>query len=73
MEKRETARERERERSRGIGEIRVSNSEGVRTEERKSKRKREKVRELILRKRRHQKIMFPAAIDEDNIYRRCNA
>ena len=41
---RERERERERERSIGRGEIIVSDSEGVRTEERKSKGKREKVR-----------------------------
>ena len=38
-------------------------SEGVR---------REKVRKLIMRERRCQKIMFPTATDEDNIYKRCN-
>ena len=48
----------------GRGETRVSDSEGVR---------REKVRKLTMRERRRQKIMFPTAIDEDNIYRRCNA
>ena len=47
----------------GKGENRVSDSEGVR---------REKVRKLTMRERRCQKIMFPTAIDEDNIYRRCN-
>ena len=26
-----------------------------------------------MRERRRQKIMFPTAIDEGNIYRRCNA
>ena len=57
-------RERERERSMGRGETRVSDSDGV---------KREKVRKLTMRERRGQKIMFPIAIDEDNIYRRCNA
>ena len=61
MEKRE---KRDRERSIGRGETRVSDSEGVR---------REKVRKLTMRERRCQKIMFPTAIDEDNIYRRCNA
>ena len=64
---------RERERSIRRGETKVSDSESVRTEERKSKGKREKVRELTVRERRHQKIMFPMATDEDNIYRRCNA
>ena len=56
----------------GRGETRVSDSEGVRTKERKSKRKREKVRELTMRERRRQKNIFLAAIDEYNIYRRCN-
>ena len=45
-EKRERERERERERSMGRWEIRASDSEGLRTEERKSERayhKREKV------------------------------
>ena len=60
-EKRE---ERQRERSVGRGETRVSDSKGVR---------REKVRKLIMRERRRQKIMFPTAINKDNIYRRCNA
>ena len=54
----------ERERSMGRGETRVSDSEGVR---------REKVRKLTVRERRCQKIMFPTAIDENNIYKRCNA
>ena len=44
---------------------------GLRRE--KSKGKREKIRELTMRERRCQKIMFPAATDEYNIYRRCNA
>ena len=57
----------------GRGETRVSDNEGVRTEERKSKGKREKVRQLTVRERVHQKIMFPTATDEDNIYRKCNA
>ena len=56
----------------GRGKIRVIDSKGVRTKERKSKRKREKVRELTMRERRHQKIMFSAATNEYNIYRRCN-
>ena len=56
----------------GRGETITSDSEGVRIKERKSKRKREKVRELIMRERRRQKIMFPTTIDEYNIYRRCN-
>ena len=56
-------RERERERSMGRRETRVCDSEGVR---------RERVRKLIMRERRCQKIMFPTAIDEDNIYKRCN-
>ena len=55
----------------GKGETRVSDGEGVRRE--KTKGKREKVRKLTMRERRRQKIMFPTAIDEDNIYRRCNA
>ena len=64
-EKREERQlERVRERSMGRGETRVSNSEGVR---------REKVRKLTTRERMRQKIMFPTAIDENNIYRRCNA
>ena len=53
----------------GRGETRVSDSEGVRREKAKG---REKVRKLTMRERRRQKIMFPTAIDEDNIYRRCN-
>ena len=48
----------------GRGETRASNNEGVR---------REKVRKLIMRERRRQKIMFPMATDKDNIYKRCNA
>ena len=48
----------------GRGETRASNNEGVR---------REKVRKLIMRERRRQKIMFPMTINEDNIYRGCNA
>ena len=48
----------------GRGETRVSDSKGVR---------REKVRKLTMRERRGQTIMFPTAIDEDNIFRRCNA
>ena len=56
----------------GRWETRVNDSEGVRTKEKKSKRKREKVRELTMRERRRQKIMFPATTDEYNIYRRCN-
>ena len=31
-----------------------------------------KMRELTMRERRCQKIMFPAATDEYDIYRRCN-
>ena len=61
---------RERERSMGRGETRVSDSESVRRE--KTKEKIEKVRKLTMRKRRHQNIIFPMAIDKDNIYRRCN-
>ena len=38
----------------------------------KNKRKREKMRELTMRERRHQKIMFLVATDEYNIYRRGN-
>ena len=56
----------------GRGETRVSDNEGVRTKERKSKRNGEKVRELTMRERMCQKIMFSAAIDEYNIYRKCN-
>ena len=48
----------------GRGETKVSDSESVR---------REKVRKLTMRERRRQKIMFLTAIDENNIYRRCNA
>ena len=33
---------------------------------------REKVRKFTMRERRHQKIVFPMVINEDNIYRRCN-
>ena len=33
---------------------------------------REKVRKFTMRERRHQKIVFPTVINEDNIYRRCN-
>ena len=40
------------------GETRVSDNEGVRTKERKSKRKREKVRELTMRERRWKKLYF---------------
>ena len=43
---------------------------GLRRE--KSKGKREKIRELTMRERRCQKIKFPAATNEYNIYRRCN-
>ena len=46
------------------GETRVSDSEGVR---------REKVRKLTMKERMRKKIMFPRVINEDNIYRRCNA
>ena len=60
-EKRE---ERQRERSMRRGETRVSDSEGVR---------REKVRKLTMRERRHQKIMFTTVTNKDNIYKRCNA
>ena len=69
-ERKETVKERERERSMGRGETRVSDSESVRRE--KTKEKIEKVRKLTMRKRRHQNIIFPMAIDKDNIYRRCN-
>ena len=48
----------------GRGETKVSDSEGVR---------REKVRKLTMRERRRQKIMFLTAVNESNIYRRCNA
>ena len=68
----ERERERERERSMGRGETIASDSEGVRTKERKSKRKREKVKEFTMRERMRQKIMFTAATDKYNIYRRCN-
>ena len=61
---REIWRKERRERSMGRGETRVSDTKGVR---------REKVRKLTMRERRHQKIMFPTTIDEDNIFRRCNA
>ena len=53
------------------GETRVSDSEGVRREKAKGREK--KVRKLTIRARRRQKIMFPTIIDENNIYRRCNA
>ena len=56
----------------GRGDTKVSDIESVRTKERKSKKKREKVRELTMRERMHQKIMFSAATNEYNIYRRCN-
>ena len=46
------------------GETRISDNEGVR---------RENLRKLTMRERRRQKIMFPMAIDENNIYSRCNA
>ena len=52
--------ERERERER---ETRVSDNEGVR---------REKVKELIMRERMRQKIIFSTVTNEDNIYKRCN-
>ena len=55
------------------GETRVGDSESVSTDERKSEEKREKVRELTVRERRHQKIMFPVATNKYNIYRRYNA
>ena len=67
-ERRETVKERER--SMGRGETRVSDTESVRREE--TKENREKVRKLTMRKRRHQSIIFPMAIDKNNIYRRCN-
>ena len=35
-------------------------------------KRREKVRELTMRERRRQKIMFPATTEEYNIYKRCN-
>ena len=63
-ERRERERERERERSMGRGETWVNVSEGVR---------RKKVRKLTVRERMHQKIMFLAATDKDNIYKKCNA
>ena len=56
----------------GRGDTKVGDIESVRTKERKSKKKREKVRELTMRERRHQKIMFSATTNEYNIYRRCN-
>ena len=34
--------------------------------------RREKVRELTMRERRRQKIMFPTTTDEYNIYKKCN-
>ena len=44
----------------GRGETRVSDNEGVRTEERKSKGKREKVRKLTMREREGTiKLCFP--------------
>ena len=67
-ERRETVRKRER--SMGRGEIRVSDSEGVRREKVKGREK--KVRNLTIREGRRQKIMFPTTTDENNIYRRCN-
>ena len=48
----------------GRGETRVSDSDGV---------KREKVRKLTTRERMRQKIMFSTTIDEDSIYKKCNA
>ena len=54
----------------GRGETRVSDSEGVRREKVKG---REKKWENLPLERRHQKIMFLTAIDENNIYRRYNA
>ena len=38
----------------------------------KAKRREKKVRELTVRERRRQKIMFPTTTEEYNIYRRCN-
>ena len=55
----------------GRWETKVSDSESVRWK--KSKGKSEKVRKFTMRERRCQKIMFPTATDEDNIYKRCNA
>ena len=68
-EERQIGRERERE-IYERGKTKVSDSESVRRE--KTKEKREKVRKLTMRKRRHQNIIFPMAIDKNNIYRRCN-
>ena len=45
----------------------------VRVWREKKQREERKVRKLTMRERRRQKIMFPTAIDEGNIYRRCNA
>ena len=62
--------ERERERELGRRETRVSDSKGMKRL--KNKRKREKMRELTIRERRRQKIMLLAAIDKDNIYKKCS-
>ena len=67
--RRETARERERERSMGRGQTRVNDTEGMRREKAKG---RKKVRKFTMRERRHQKIVFLMVTNEDNIYRRCN-
>ena len=54
----------------GRGETEVSDSEGVRREKQREERKSEKA--YHKRERRPHKIMFPIAIDEDNIYIRYN-
>ena len=56
----------------GKGETRVSDSEGVRREKANGREKKSE-KAYHERERRHHKIMFPTSIDEDNIYRRCNA
>ena len=68
MEKRE-----KRDRERDLWEEERPKLVTMRCEERKNKGKREKMRKLTMRERRRKKIMFPMTIDEDNIYRRCNA
>ena len=70
-EEKKEERQLERDRSMGRGETEVSDSEGVRREKQREERKGEKA--YHERERRHHKIMFPTAIDEDNIYRRYNA
>ena len=55
----------------GRGETRVSDGEGVRREKVKGREK--KWENLPWEREGTKKIMFPTAIDENNIYRRCNA